>query len=108
MSLLKKTNLPVDWWMKGNWWDQVVPPTCPTEFTFDSDVYLFSSSCPIFDLGVDSIFTFDSLDYLFSSNEGSLNVATFDAYIEGIVENGDLNFSTIENSGLITLLFEDV
>lgn len=73
-----RPNTTLDWWGPGNYYVRVIPPTCPQALTFDNGSHLFSSSCPIFDLGVDNGFSFDSSNHLFSSAIDTLNEATFD------------------------------
>jgi len=67
MAHLRRTNNPLDWWGPKIREDQIRGPICPTSLTFDNDIHLFSSSCPIFDLGDATDFTFDSIEILFSS-----------------------------------------
>lgn len=54
--------------MRTSWWGpnrrdniRVIPPYCPTvDFSFDSDEFLFSSSCPIWSYDGEVEFSFDS------------------------------------------------
>lgn len=63
-----RTNRKLHFWGPRTpdfWNSDVLNQICPSFLTFDNDLFVFDSSCRVFDHGEDELLTFDSTYYRF-------------------------------------------